>query len=369
MYKTFKVRNFRGLRKLDISSLERVNLIAGKNNVGKTALLEALFLHARPHQPRAALALNEIRGLDSNSMRGVLYEIFRNFDPSANIELRATGDWEGNERILRVSLATTDRSHITLGSAARAELQHLGISHRISNERITLEYTDEEGEVFESSGLVGGAPLSGSTQTTEVGIEETCAEIKNRSNSALLLSRYRDNPTNDAERFSNLLATRKHGKVEAIMRLVEPRLQSMSVLSVASVPTIHAELESQDRLMPMSLLGDGVTRLLSMALIIGSGPAGGIVLVDEIENGLHHSVMKSVWQGIAQFAREFDTQVFATTHSRECIRAAHEAFSEDEIYDFRLHRLDRVNGEGDVRAVTYEPDILEASFRIGLEVR
>ncbi len=369
MYREFKVRNFRGLRKLDISSLERVNLIAGKNNVGKTALLEALFLHARPHQPRLVLALNEIRGLESDSMRGVLFEIFRNFDTSANIELRATGDWGGNERILRVSLVALDISQITLGNAGIAELQRMGMSHRISNERIILEYTDEEGEVFESSGLLDGAPLSGSTQIKEIRIEETCAEIKNLSNAVLMLSRHRDNPANDAERLSNLLVTRKHGKVEEIVRRVEPRLQGLSVISVASVPTVHAELEGQDRLLPMSLLGDGVTRLLSMALIIGSSPAGGIVLVDEIENGLHHSVMKSVWQGIAQFAREFDTQVFATTHSWECIRAAHEAFSEDEVYDFRLHRLDRVNGEGDVKAVTYEPDILEAAFRMNFEVR
>lgn len=366
MYKTFKVRNFRGLRKLDISSLERVNLIAGKNNVGKTALLEALFLHSCPDQPGIIITLNGFRGLQSINMTELFREVFWNFDPSANVELRAAGDWGENERVLQVSLAEIG-TQIILGEVASAEMQRLGITRRVSNERIIFAYTDEEGDAFESHGFMVGTQMSGSMQP--VGIEEARAEIRNQSSAVILPSRHRDNLANDAERLSNLLVTRKHGKVEVIMKRVEPRLQSLSVVSAASVPTIHVELEGQDRLLPMSLLGDGMTRLLSLALIIGSGPAGGIVLVDEIENGLHHSVMKSVWQGIAQFAREFDTQVFATTHSWECIRAAHEAFSEDEVYDFRLHRLDRVNGEGDVKAVTYEPDILEASFRIGLEVR
>ena len=367
MYREFKVRNFRGLRKLDISSLERVNLIAGKNNVGKTALLEALFLHSGPNQPGLAHVLNEFRGFQSINMSEVFREIFWNFDPGAIVELRAAGDWGGNERVLRVGLAKADSSQITLGSAFSTEMQRLGITRRVSNEGIIFEYTDEEGAAFEASGLMVGAQMGGSTQA--MGIEGTSTEIKNRSSAVLLPARHRDNPASDAERLGKLSVTRKHRKVEDIMRRVEPRLQGLSVIPVASVPTIHAELEDQDRLLPMPLLGDGMARLLSLALFIGSGAAGNMALVDEIENGLHHSVMKSVWQGIAQFAREFDTQVFATTHSWECIRAAHDAFSEDEVYDFRLHRLDRVNGEGDVRAVTYEPDILEAAFRIGLEVR
>lgn len=366
MYKTFKVRNFRGLRKLDISSLERVNLIAGKNNVGKTALLEALFLHSGPNQPGITIGLNGFRGLQGGNTSELFREIFRNFDSSADIELRAVGDWEGNERTLRVSLAEIG-NQITLGDAANAEMQRLGMTRVISNERVILEYIDEKGEAFESSGVAIGGQVGGSTQL--MGIEEKRAEIKNQAGAVFLPSRHREDPARDAERFGNLSVTRKHRKVESILRRVEPRLQGLSVISASSVPTIHAELEDQDRLLPMSLLGDGMTRLLSLALFIGSGTAGSIVLVDEIENGLHHSVMKSVWQGIAQFAREFDTQVFATTHSWECIRAAHEAFSEDEVYDFRLHRLDRVNGEGDVKAVTYEQDILEAAFRMEFEVR
>ena len=91
------------------------------------------------------------------------------------------------------------------------------------------------------------------------------------------------------------------------------------------------------------------------------------MLVDEIESGLHHSVLTKVWRAIGEAARRSDTQIFATTHSWECIRAAHEAFLESGTYDFRLHRLDRVNDN--IKAVTYNEKTLDTSVEMNLEVR
>lgn len=367
MYKTFKVRNFRGLRNLDIDSLERVNLIAGKNNVGKTALLEALFLHSGPNIPGLIVAVNDFRGLQNHNMRDAFRELFSDFNAEASIELRASGAWGQNDRILRISLSELDQSQITLDNSANAELQRMGITRRISNERIVMEYIDENSKSFESDGWMIGAQVGGSTRS--MGIEGRQAEIENRSIAAYLPSLHRVGPSEEAEKFSNLSVTRRHRKVESVMKRVEPRLQGLSVITRGSVPMIHAELEGQERLLPMPLLGDGMNRLLSLALVIGASPKGTLILVDEIENGLHHSVMQSVWSGIAQFAREFDVQIFATTHSWECIHAAHKAFSEDELYDFRLHRLDRIGDDDDIKAVTYDQETLDAALEMEFEVR
>jgi AAA15 family ATPase/GTPase len=101
-------------------------------------------------------------------------------------------------------------------------------------------------------------------------------------------------------------------------------------------------------------------------LAIATAPHG-VVLVDEIDNGLHHSVISKVWQAIDDAARRFDTQVLATTHSYECIQAAYQAFNETENYDFRLHRLERVAEK--VRVVTYDRETLAAALTGELEVR
>ena len=75
-------------------------------------------------------------------------------------------------------------------------------------------------------------------------------------------------------------------------------------------------------LVPLAVMGDGMSRLARLVLAIADAP-GGLVLVDEIETGLHHTVLSDVWRVVDEAARQFETQVVATTHSYECIRAAH----------------------------------------------
>ncbi len=77
--------------------------------------------------------------------------------------------------------------------------------------------------------------------------------------------------------------------------------------------------------------------------------------------------MKKVWQAIAHAARAAGVQVFATTHSWECIRWAHEAFSDDKTYDFRLHRIDRDDQEA--RVVSYDREGIESALFNAVEMR
>jgi len=113
-------------------------------------------------------------------------------------------------------------------------------------------------------------------------------------------------------------------------------------------------------------MGEGLVRLLSIILAIAQAQ-GGTILIDEIENGLHYSVMTDVWKAIADAARRADAQIFATTHSQECIRAAHRAFDSSETYDFRYHRLELVKDE--IQAVTYDRETLATSDEMDLEMR
>ena len=92
-----------------------------------------------------------------------------------------------------------------------------------------------------------------------------------------------------------------------------------------------------------------------------------ICLIDEIENGLHHSVLREVWKGLAALVRRDNVQIFATTHSWECAIAAHEVFREYDPYDFALHRLERIDGE--IQAFTYDRETLDAVDQLEMEVR
>ena len=115
--------------------------------------------------------------------------------------------------------------------------------------------------------------------------------------------------------------------------------------------------------MPLAIMGEGMSRLARLILVIFDTPDG-VVLIDEIENGFHHSVLPEVWRVIDNASKQSNTQVFATTHSRECVRAAHESLGED---DFRLHRLE-ANDEGN-RCVTYDPESIGSAIKFNFEVR
>lgn len=165
--------------------------------------------------------------------------------------------------------------------------------------------------------------------------------------------------------FSELDASNRQGEILEPLRLLEPNLKRLSLLIFNGKPMIHGDIGLK-RLMPITFMGEGFRRLLAIVLAIVN-TQGGILLIDEIDAGLHHSILPKVFEAIGQAARASDVQVFATTHSYECIMAAHRAFDEHEPYDLRLHRLERIDGR--VQAVTYDRETLETSEELMLEVR
>ena len=106
--------------------------------------------------------------------------------------------------------------------------------------------------------------------------------------------------------------------------------------------------------------------MLELAVGIGH-MSGGILLIDEIENGLHHSALKEVFSSLYVLALQFDVQIIATTHSAECIRAAHAALADSGEIGFVYHRIDR-NKDG-VRAVHFDREMTDTAIDYGLEVR
>lgn len=360
MYKSFEIRNFRCFRELTVARLERVNLIAGVNNVGKTALLEAMFLHSGAYNPALVLKVNAFRGIEAVKLELARWaeppwdSLFHQFDASKSIELVGENA-ETGRRSLRLRVV---REPQDLTKMARF-----------------ISY-----DAGDSQGTPG---LSEVTQVLELGYEEA----EQRGSSYLIVDRKGIRPEpipptppfpasfqgarmrvpfiQEAERFGNLEIRGQQDVLLRVLQLIEPRLRRLAMVVVAGAPMLHGDV-GVGRLMPLPVMGEGMVRLATLVLHIGNAPDG-VVLVDEIENGLHHSILPKVWRAIGEVAREFNTQVFATTHSRECIVAAHRAFTESEVYDFRLHRLERLKET--IRAVTYDREALEAAIETGLEVR
>jgi predicted ATPase len=135
---------------------------------------------------------------------------------------------------------------------------------------------------------------------------------------------------------------------------------------INNTPVIHADL-GLGRPIAARLLGEGFSRLLSIALAMYTA-RGGLLLIDEIENGLHHSTLTDLFSMVYEMATELDVQVIAATHSAECIEAAFRSLARpNEKERFAFHRIDRVDGLSE--AIHFDQDALETALTYEMEVR
>lgn len=370
MYKSFGVSNFRCFTKLQISDLKRVNLVTGVNNIGKTALLEALFLHCGADNPSLALQVNSIRGIEvvkvelggwANAPWDLL---FHEFDTSKRIEMVGENAESGRRWLRLMGLPGPvdlekladyikygrDKSQISLFAPSESQK---GLYSSEGAKVLELQYQDEKVQrnyymIVDPKGIrVEPIPPSPPFPTF------------------YLSTRVNPLGKNEVERFGALEIRGEQESVLRVLQLLEPKLKRLSVVVVAGEPILHGDIGSE-QLMPLPVMGEGMVRLANLTIHIGNA-SNGVVLVDEIENGVHHSILPKVWKALLVSARQFNTQIFATTHSLECIVAAHKAFSESVDYDFRLHRLERVKDE--IRVMTYDQEALGAAIDTGFEVR
>ena len=122
---------------------------------------------------------------------------------------------------------------------------------------------------------------------------------------------------------------------------------------------------------PLRSLGDGVLRAFQLA-IKSIEAKEGFLLIDEFENGLHYSVQQDVWRFVFKVAAEFGIQVFATTHSWDCVQSFSQTALEDKNVDGVLIRVGtsvRASDRGNVIATSFSESDLARITQTDLEVR
>jgi AAA domain, putative AbiEii toxin, Type IV TA system len=339
MLKSLSIKNFRLFHELQIDALNRVNLIAGENDTGKTALLESLYLLFADINSFFKFPSAFRSSQNGDDFDSFWKWLFYKRSLALSMEIRAVA--EKNEKY-SVSLDVPTANAISDSIKLRYRTENIWEGTR---------------EIIRGSGGSGSNPPFGPTLS--------------------VFSTTPSSPGEDADYFNRVAAKRGGEKrLVELLRVVEPALQELKYLKLGAQPLVYADVGMED-LIPTTQLGQAFTRLLrlfseilvaklsSETLVVKSQI---IILIDEIENGIHYKAMPQVWKGIAAMARQEDLQIFATTHSYECIRYAHQAFSSEPVYDLVLHRLER-DDSGNVRAVTLDRESLATSFDLEWEIR
>ena len=355
-----------------MKDLGRVNLIAGRNNTGKTALMEAMHVLAGNREPKTLLRmkLRTVHRLvtESGQHDAASYandiiswrNMFRDFDTDNEIVLEAS-----LVRPLLPLFADTNTLSLTLRSNSRLISDYDDIVYRFRVDDVQLL---EHAELLEFAHDHDGGKMH------LLLVDGNVLGLRGSAHPAIeaefLSARDKQSARINAKRFSDLRLRSGSEKLCETLRAIDPRLQRLELLYDGHRTLIYADLGFGE-LQPLPGLGEGIQRVATIALALTDQDTA-ILFIDEIENGIHHSVQCQVWGAIGKLARELDIQVFATTHSLEMIRAAYEAFSADgTLEDFRYHRLDRYPETGDIEAVTYNRRGLEAlaTFDFDFEVR
>lgn len=366
MYTSFSIQKFRRFKQLKIESLTRCNLITGLNNSGKSTLLEALWMHTGPNRPDLALRILQFRGVPGADVENIARDLFFDFDTREPIELAADGDWGEHPRVLTIATRPKPASVVPLPARAngRTSTNYLETGTTSpSDTELVLSYRDENQKTYKSKAVwISQGPNEQGEPTVAFSVET--ADTPPRPNNILLTSRIRRAPIEDCQLFDRLVQDGHESEIVDFLKVIDGQIQNIRTMTVPK-PMLYADV-GLSQFVPVGLLGEGASRLLSLALAMFEA-RGGLILVDELENGLHHTVLEPVWQRLQALAKACDVQLIATTHSSECLSAAMRAFRCSSPTDLTIHRLDERHGEPFV--ATFLAEDWEYSLQIDAEMR
>ena len=355
------IRGFRGIRSLDVPRLSQVTLIAGKNGVGKSTLLEAVRVFA------------------ARGSRDVLVDILSKRQEQVPVideygQPVMERDWdslfysEGVERVNEITISTSpdsDPLRITTATPEEIEADNVEMYFEQPPQSNTIKVSFGGARTF----VVEAHRRRGHRFRSRLPYEDGFPdEIRTESFGPDVIRDEELAPLWDEV----ALTDEKNLVIESLVTMYGKQVLDLAMTGDDSMRGTRGRrtmvrLEGRRRPVPLKSLGDGAMRIVGM-LLSASRPSTRLVLVDEIENGLHHTIQHRFWRAMIFAAQLSNTQLIATTHSWDCVRGFASAASEgDYEADCSLVRLDEIDGR--LRPVTYTSEDLSLATEFGTEVR
>ena len=360
MLNSLEIRNFRNLKELKINSLGNVNLITGKNNTGKSTLLEAVAIYA------AKGDLN------------LLYELMRERDEKGFFYLfydrkisyqKADGIFVGVVENKEIEEGNSKEPFVAIQFVKYQE--QLNDSNGLMQKKVINDDTTNLNSIDYRIGLeitsINGTNIfaldaeSHSSYYNPIGTQEPFQFVRTVNTDKWVIE----------QRWGKITLTDKENYVNDALKIIDNDIERIALVDLKndspSVRTVMAKHKTSNTPLPLKSMGDGINRILTIILALVNAD-NGYLLIDEFENGLHHSVQEKLWEIIFYLSKKLNVQVFATTHSEDCIRGFEEALNgnKDKL-DGKLIRLDLKKGI--IKPVEFNAEELKIVSEGNIEIR
>ncbi len=355
---SLEIKNFRLFKHLEIERLGRVNLIVGKNSVGKTTLLEALRLYATRGDFSVIWEILSARDESSRiSQIGVRYEVAHQAEALSYL-------FHGYPEETKISQPITVGPSGLLSKWLRITFEwesEIDMDDLLKNvyPAISVQYGEQRALTYRLDRNVREylASWQGDKKDSINSVFSSAGGLSERQVEQL---------------WEKAILAGSEKEVVKALRLINSEVQDLHFIgfktgeeSDGRIPVVSTKII--EKRIPLRSMGEGMNRLLGIALALVNAKDG-ILLIDEIESGLHYSVQPDMWRLIFETAAKLNVQVFATTHSWDCIEAfqeAAEAYPEEGV----LISLRRKQQEEGIAAVLFDEKDLESVTRSYIEVR
>ena len=359
-----RVKGFRGLKDLRVPRLSQVTLIAGKNGVGKTTLLEAIRVFASRFD--AGVVSDILR-----TRREIVFGIDDDGDPTVDF------DWES----LFWGRQINKTRYVAIGSEVADVELRLSVATFVDIEQDNAEMyfarMQESGLVFKVD--TGKGPYRYVTNGLEARrrrYSDRMAPWEIGFPKGLDFKTLGPDVVDDgelAELWDDLIDSggSKKEVIDSLSKMYVNQVADLDMVGDRSPfgrggRRAKVHLAERGRPVPLKSLGDGAVRIVGYITAVSQG-GNSLVLVDEIENGIHHSIQSQFWRTLIDATARYDTQLIATTHSWDCVEAFARAAVENDEVDCSLIRIGEIDGE--LWITDYDERDLSVAAEHGIEVR
>ncbi|MCK9373662.1 MAG: AAA family ATPase [Sulfuricurvum sp.] len=290
--KWINIVDFKCFHEFEVNNLRRVNLIGGKNNIGKTAFLEACYIHAFTKNVASfAASLAHIKVARENI--NILNEVIstnKKFNPKEYLESTKYYSTTSNNQKIKFQFSNKD--------GIKEYLFMINENEKIINANdFSIEYVGSNVDYIDNFGF------------------------------------------SDQELIANYIAIQEQDKENELNNLInnfDPKIEFFKVIGDKPKCKIN------DEYIDLTEFGDGLKHFISIICAL-YGSKNGQLFIDEIDNGIHYAQIKNIWKLIFQISKDVNCQVFATTHSKECIEAFNEVNCEDAGVYLEFYQSKKTN--------------------------